>query len=275
MIRLRSVVLTCLIVIVAAFIFVLPTAADDGVSFSGTISFVGDSNDHNVSLSAGQNVIAELICTEASPGNRPLDPYLTVYGPNGFSIYNDDDYSIQNCNSASSSLVTFIVPTSGTYTFNAAGCCSSTGPYRLNINSGEEVGSGNAFFEPGDDRLNRQAYAYASVYCDDANHRVAIYGINSDGASSASGKDGDGFPGIFVYYFNLPPTPSAEDGNVLIEQAGNIRFYRLTSGEYQVMVGPDSEGKDYVLVWDGCPHTYIQAYSFQNGVMTPTERFPR
>lgn len=114
-------------------------------------------------------------------------------------------------------------------------------------------------FEPGDNRINVQAYASAAIYCDDANQRVAIYGI--DGA-------GVGFPAIFTPYASLPATPAE---NVLIDSYDNIRFFRLNSGEYQLNVGPDAEGKQYLVIWDGCPTTYVNAYIYQNGVATPTE----
>jgi hypothetical protein len=129
------------------------------------------------------------------------------------------------------------------------------------------------WFEPGDDRINRQAYAYASVYCQDAEQRVAIYGIHSAGVGDPGRNDGSGFPAIFVPYAELPPVPT--DGNVLIAEYANIAFYRLTTGEYQINAGPDFEGKEYVLVWDGCPSSYIQAYILQNGVLTQTEVYPR
>lgn len=129
------------------------------------------------------------------------------------------------------------------------------------------------WFEPGDDRINRQAYAYASVYCDADNQRVGIYGIHSTGAGDPDRNDGMGFPAIFIPYAELPPTPT--DSNVQIASYGNIGFYRLTSGEYQINAGPDAEGKSYVLVWDGCPQTYIKAYMLQNGVLTQTEVYPR
>ncbi|MBC7815096.1 MAG: hypothetical protein H7175_28320 [Burkholderiales bacterium] len=128
------------------------------------------------------------------------------------------------------------------------------------------------FFEPGDDRINRQAYAYAAVYCDEENQRVGVYGIYGSGDFA-----GSGFPAIFVPYSELPPVPSPEEGNILIGQFGNIRGYRLTTGEYQLNVGPDFEGKEYVLVWDGCPQTYIRAAIFNTftGETTPTEIYPR
>lgn len=129
------------------------------------------------------------------------------------------------------------------------------------------------WFEPGDDRINRQAYAYASVYCDADNERVGIYGIHSPGVGDPDRNDGSGFPAIFVPYAELPPVPA--DQNVLISEYRGIQFYRLTTGEYQVNAGPDPEGKTYVLVWDGCPQTYIRASMLQNGVLTQTEVYPR
>ena len=56
--------------------------------------------------------------------------------------------------------------------------------------SGSETDSAQ-FFEPGDDRINRQAYAYAAVYCDDENQRVGVYGIYQNGDLA-----GDGFPAV-------------------------------------------------------------------------------
>jgi hypothetical protein len=133
------------------------------------------------------------------------------------------------------------------------------------------------WFEPGDNRINRQANAYAAIYCDDANQRVTIYGIHSPGAQDLGAdnpQQGSGFPALFVSYADLPAIPTAAQGNQLIDQYENIRLYKLTTGELQVNVGPDPEGKEYVLIWDNCPSSYVQAYIFQNGVMTQTEVYP-
>ncbi len=130
---------------------------------------------------------------------------------------------------------------------------------------------GAQWFEPGDSRLNRQAYAYAAIYCDADNQRVAIYGIHSQ--STDGEAPGKGFPAIFVSNNALPPT--LEHGNTLIQQYLNVAFYRLMSGESQVNAGPDNEGKTYVVVFDGCPNTYMHAYMMQNGVMTPSAVYPR
>ena len=118
------------------------------------------------------------------------------------------------------------------------------------------------WFEPGDDRINRQAYASVAIYCNAANGQLEIYAIDAEGNGSLA---------LAVPYADLPATPDAATGNVGIAQAGNIALYRLTTGEFQVNAGPDSEGKTYVVIWDACPYTQIAAYILQNGVMTPTE----
>lgn len=127
---------------------------------------------------------------------------------------------------------------------------------------GDDVEDNGQFFDPGDDRINRQAYAPIAIYC--AETRLEILSIDSDG---------NGTPAIILDFASMPATPT--DENLLVETVGNVQLYRLTSGEWVATAGPDSEGKTYMLLWDGCPHTYIQAYIEQNGVVTPTEISPR
>lgn len=127
-----------------------------------------------------------------------------------------------------------------------------------------------SWFEPGDARINRQAYAGAAVYCDAAESRVSIYNIQP----GEPGEEARGFPALFVAYDQLPPVPSAEAGHILIASFDSLRFYRLTTGEYQINVGPDSEGKEYIAVWDGCPQNVVKSYIFQDGVQTMTEIYP-
>lgn len=128
---------------------------------------------------------------------------------------------------------------------------------------GQGSGNGTEWFEPGDDRINRQAYAPIAVYCTDAS--LKVYAINGDG---------DGVSVMDVAYSTLPSVPTAESGNTLIETAGSVQLYRLTSGEFLARVGPDAEGKFYRLVWDACPQTYVQASIEQNGVITVAEVTP-
>jgi len=130
------------------------------------------------------------------------------------------------------------------------------------VGSCEGLPTLTTYFDPGDDRINRQAYANVAVYCDAANSRVAIYGID---------EAGSGYPALFVNEADLPPTPTEEQGHLLVAESGNIRLYRMTTGELQVRNGPDADGKEYAFIWDGCPATGGTAYTIENGIATRAE----
>lgn len=115
------------------------------------------------------------------------------------------------------------------------------------------------WWSPGDDRLNPDSHAYAAIYCDAEYQRVIIYGVNSPGAGAAS--DGSGYFALQVPYADLPPTPTG--ANALIAEFEDLRFYRNVHGEYVVIAGPDFEGKEYVVLWDGCPMSYVQRFILQ------------
>ena len=115
------------------------------------------------------------------------------------------------------------------------------------------------WFAPGDDRLNPDAHAYAAVYCDEEYQRVLIYGVNSPGAGDLN--DGSGFFALEVPYSELPPIPT--ESNILIAESAGVRFYRNLQGEFVVVAGPDFEGKEYVVLWDGCPASYVQRFILQ------------
>jgi hypothetical protein len=57
------------------------------------------------------------------------------------------------------------------------------------------------------------------------------------------------------YVENLP----AE--NVLLKSAGHVRVYVLTTGEIAVFVGPDSEGKVHVKVFNSIPWTNVYGFT--------------
>ena len=70
---------------------------------------------------------------------------------------------------------------------------------------------------------------------------------------------------------DLPPTPTEEQGHLLVAESGNIRLYRMTTGELQVRNGPNADGKEYAFIWDGCPATGGTAYTIANGIATRAE----
>ena len=49
----------------------------------------------------------------------------------------------------------------------------------------------------------------------------------------------------------------------MIAEFESIRFYRNVQGEYVVVAGPDFEGKEYVVLFDGCPMSTVQRYILQ------------
>ncbi|MBX3065322.1 MAG: hypothetical protein U0528_17865 [Anaerolineae bacterium] len=102
--------------------------------FSGSITSDTDFKLHQVGLSAGESVVATLVCTDGT-----LDPVLTVYDPSNVAVAWDDD-SYTPCNSASSSYVSFVAAVGGQYTFRADGFSTSTGPYTLTVTTNGNPG---------------------------------------------------------------------------------------------------------------------------------------
>ena len=142
MIRIQSVI--ALVALVAA------TSASAAVTqYSGDITSGAQYDLYPLQLEAGDIVVATLVCDESPPppGNRPLDPVLSVFFPgsdptdvSNADIYNDDGFGSDDdpvngvdCNAFDSARVHFMAPAAGTYTFRADGFGSATGPYTLRI----------------------------------------------------------------------------------------------------------------------------------------------
>src|SRR5690606_26802243 len=114
-----------------------------------------------------------------------------------------------DCNTKASSRLSFRVRgDGGVYTFRVDGFGVTTGPYTLTVEVDPLI---ITWFEPGDDRINRQAYATSSIYCDAENSRVIICRI---------GANGRGAEALSVPYADLPDTPTG--ANVLIAQNGDV-----------------------------------------------------
>jgi hypothetical protein len=218
-------------------------------SFSGNIASGAQYDLYPIQLTAGDLVVATLICDEfpPPPGNRPLDPVLSVFFPGVdtsdtlfANVYNDDGFGLDddpsgvNCNAFDSSRVQFTAPSTGTYTFRADGFGSSTGPYTLRISATGTVNPLRA-----DGRVNPQQDAPLVLYCN---------GTSTD-VYSVSG----------VFLGSVPPGGTAA--------LGGGEFAPTPDGRMSVIAGlPD--GKSYLLVWSGCPHGSYEAYTVQGGVPT-------
>ena len=71
-------------------------------------------------------------------------------------------------------------------------------------------------------------------------------------------EEGQGVQALTVSAEDLAELPEAEDieeGYVLIDDAynGYLTLYKLQTGEFQLNVGPDVEGKVHFITWTGCP----------------------
>jgi hypothetical protein len=83
------------------------------------------------------------------------------------------------------------------------------------------------------------------------------------------GLDGDsGFPVVTITASDLAALPETVEENTLIAKGeqttywGDVSVYQLTTGEIQVNVGPDSEGKVRVTIYDAIPPTIVYGYDF-------------
>jgi hypothetical protein len=89
---------------------------------------------------------------------------------------------------------------------------------------------------------------------------IEVLGIDGGGA---------GFNAIYASARQLARVPETPEENVLIEQYYEYHLYKLTSGEYQVNVGPLAENKVYVVIFRGCPATDVRETTYIADI--PTE----
>ncbi len=83
---------------------------------------------------------------------------------------------------------------------------------------------------------------------------IEVLGINP--------KTGKPRPALLVRASTLAKLPDNPETNTLIKSYYEFSLYKLTSGEYQLNVGPDFENKVHVIIWTGCPATNPYESSF-------------
>ena len=81
--------------------------------------------------------------------------------------------------------------------------------------------------------------------------------------------DGQGKRAIKLTSADLAKLPDAEkiENYVTVKSTKNnfITLYKLASGQYQINVGPDGEGKVYVIDFTGCPVSDVRESTFVVG----------
>lgn len=93
-----------------------------------------------------------------------------------------------------------------------------------------------------------------------------LFGVGLDGTT--------GFAVVTLSAEELAALPETPEENTLIATGteatywGEVNVYQLTTGEIQVNVGPDAEGKVRVTIYDAIPPTRVYGYEF-NVLSTP------
>jgi hypothetical protein len=244
------------------------SAANSSV-FMGNIASGAQYDLYTVHIDASTQVVATLVCDEIAPGNRPLDPVLSVYFPGSDSsntinadVYNDDgfgsddDPSGVDCNAFDSSRVIFTTTFSADYVFRADGFGSSTGPYTLTITTTSLAVAGAAF-NPGDDRINVEAHAPVAIYCRSGG--VEVWTISSSAI------------GAFLFGASAADVSASAPGSTFAS-SGSTLLSKLADGSLQVNATM-LDGKGYVFIWNGCPMTSGNSYVVENGVAVHTNSF--
>lgn len=75
-------------------------------------------------------------------------------------------------------------------------------------------------------------------------------------------EQGVGRPTLTISTETLLALPDFPTQNILIARDGLTSVYKLTTGEYQVNVGPLPDGKVHVIIFDGIPPTHTYGYTW-------------
>jgi len=89
---------------------------------------------------------------------------------------------------------------------------------------------------------------------DDGNPSLDVYGIDDEG---------EGYYAFTITEADLAPfADNPPEENTEIMTVGNVALYVLTTGEYQLNIGPDEEGKVRVVIFNGLPPTNVYSYDY-------------
>ncbi|GIK65049.1 MAG: hypothetical protein BroJett018_28430 [Chloroflexota bacterium] len=69
-------------------------------------------------------------------------------------------------------------------------------------------------------------------------------------------------PALYITKAELAALPEFPSENLLIARVDTISVYKLTTGEYQVNVGPLKDGKVHVVIFEGIPPAHTYRYTF-------------
>ncbi len=99
----------------------------------------------------------------------------------------------------------------------------------------------------------------------------AVY-ANEQGIFVYSANGQSGFLSAVIGADELAGYPEQPEENTLLASSldGYIHIYLLTTGEYQINIGPDAEGKVIVIIFTGLPPTNVYRRDFNvNDILNP------
>lgn len=245
----------------------LPALAATTLVYDGSLDVnAKPSVDYNLVFGAGTAVTVALDCYP-NVSTNPLDPAVAIYGPNGFSITDDDNGFTVMCELGNGALATFVAPAEGLYTIRAASAyffgnsiypAHASGDYRLTIQiegtyalPATPTAPGQPW-NPGDDRLNgtaRDQAAPVAIYPDP----LQVYAIDP--------ATGQGLLVLGISADQIAAVGVPTDANVTLGEATNpytgqpVLVSRLTTGEFQLNT-VDGAGNPYVVIWDADGNIY-------------------
>jgi serine protease Do len=92
---------------------------------------VGGRHEYTFTATGGQPVRVDLLSLQSTPGT--LDPYLELYGPEGYFLYENDDWDYGQVNAR----LEVVLPTTGTYTLVVRSYADGSGGlYQLRLQVG-------------------------------------------------------------------------------------------------------------------------------------------
>ncbi len=225
-----------------------------------TADFEGGEGTLIVNISEGARVAALATCEEDDDGDRPVDPYLKVQGPDGNEItVVDDSLAYQACDDWYSAYVEFEAASTGNYSFIVNDLGGTTDkPYKLVIlrqlpsdlpdgdgdgdgggdGGGDNGGGGGGRACEGAELLGKLG-EIGCVFSQQAGsgQRIDVYYVDSNSV------------GHFVLSVNtnqLGDAPASET-QIASGSGGSYTFqvYHKPNGDLRVTGGPSSEGKTY------------------------------
>ncbi len=236
--------LIALLGIVALFFPARPALAGDcGTVASGTLTGAGSTNFGPFTADAGSTLFVVVTNTSTVTIN-----YSIIATLNGFPapLVNNGSVNAGETEAASAGLS---APVSGSGIVTIDG--GSLNYSAVVVCPGQAAPSIPAIT---DGRL-LTTITVGAVYADEDG--VTVYAIDDKSVGKLA---------LFVSAEELEALPENPDENLLVAQSedGKFTLYKLTTGEYQVNMGPDAEGKTQVIIFDALPPKKVYGYQFKS-----------